>query len=32
MIRGRFGAVMEEFELQDAFESVLPCEPDTMVF
>ncbi|KAL3961663.1 hypothetical protein ACCO45_003186 [Purpureocillium lilacinum] len=27
-----FGAVMEEFELQDAFESVLPCEPDTMVF
>ncbi|POR36500.1 AP-1-like transcription factor [Tolypocladium paradoxum] len=27
-----FGAVMEEFELRDAFESVLPCEPDTMLY
>ncbi|KAM4059385.1 bZIP transcription factor [Hirsutella rhossiliensis] len=27
-----FGAVLEEFELRDAFESILPCEPETMVF
>ncbi|KAF4509761.1 hypothetical protein G6O67_003901 [Ophiocordyceps sinensis] len=27
-----FGAVLEEFELRDAFESILPCEPEMMVF
>ncbi|RDA86002.1 hypothetical protein CP532_4866 [Ophiocordyceps camponoti-leonardi (nom. inval.)] len=27
-----FGAVLEEFELRDAFESILPCDPETMVY
>ncbi|KJZ79106.1 hypothetical protein HIM_01257 [Hirsutella minnesotensis 3608] len=27
-----FGAVMEEFELRDAFEGLLPCEPEAMVY
>ncbi|PHH73825.1 hypothetical protein CDD80_3538 [Ophiocordyceps camponoti-rufipedis] len=27
-----FGAVLEEFELRDAFENILPCDPETMVY
>lgn len=28
----RFGAVLEEFELRDALESVLPWEPEAMEY
>ncbi|PHH87857.1 hypothetical protein CDD83_8310 [Cordyceps sp. RAO-2017] len=27
-----FGAVLEEFELRDAFENIIPCELDTMAY